>query len=208
MNEARCALALVLALGCSAPPARDPTAKPPLTDESACTRLCDDLVACGGAPGRCVATCEEDRARLRPGFEASFVSCVERELVPPACSSSPTVEGDPKARSEKISLCYSATLEAYAQVDAGKALGRVLLSICKRSVRCGDVAAGNEAACVTELSAHAKEGVVGKLMAAARDELVSAIGSCVEGRDCNETDPVAPCLGAMTEKPPKEKTPP
>ena len=191
----------VFTLACSAPPAREPTAKPPITDASACARLCDDLVACGGAPGRCVSTCEEDRARLRVGFEASFVSCVERELVAPACSSSPMVEGDPKARSEKISLCYSATLAAYEQVDGGKSLGRVLTSICKRSVRCGDIAAGKEGACVTELSAHAKEGAVGKLLAAARDELVTTIATCVEGRDCTETDPVAPCLGGKKEEP-------
>ena len=199
------------AIGCSGPRPRDATKKPPISDATACARLCDDLLACGGAPGRCVATCEEDRARLRPGFEASFVTCVDRELVPPACSTSPTVAGDAKARSEKISLCFSATLTAYEGEDAGRSLARVLVSICRRSVRCGNAATGNAAtsdaavgdatvgkedACVAELTALAMDGAVGKLLAAARDDLVGKIAACVEGRVCSESDPVAPCLKA------------
>ena len=59
-----CLMLASATLGCFTPPASDATKKPPITDDNACVRLCDDLTGCGGAPGRCVPTCEEDRATL------------------------------------------------------------------------------------------------------------------------------------------------
>jgi hypothetical protein len=205
-------LLLVTALGCGTPEPRVAPRKPPITDDNACARLCDDLASCGGAPGRCVATCEDDRAVLRPGFQASFVSCVEHELVPPACSTSPDVIGDPQARSEKISLCYSATLEVYANADGGKNFRRVLTASCKRRMRCGTVDGApidpaKEEACIAELTESLGGTVVVKVLAAARDEVVTSIDACVEERPCNESDPVLRCLltGATTGAKKKEQ---
>jgi hypothetical protein len=207
-----CVVAILIALGCSGPPPRVAPKKPPIADETACPRLCEDLVSCGGAPGRCVATCEEDRSVLRAGFEASFVTCVEHELVPPACSSSPEVAGDAKARSEKISLCYSATLEAYANLDGGKNFTHVLTSVCKRRVRCAtvegaEVEDGKQAACVQELTKQLQSTIAVKVLAAARDEVVANITRCVEERPCNESDPTLFCL-LGGEKKAGEKAPP
>lgn len=153
-----------------------------LTDDAACDRLCDRLEGCGGAPARCRPDCERDRARLREGFSASFVGCVEHELGPAVCG--PLSRAD--ARSGAIAMCYAATLDVWAERDRGVSLRRVLKATCRHRARCVPGAAIEEQRCMRELEPRA--AISGKLLAVAQPSLVERAAACVESSGCDDDD--------------------
>ncbi len=177
--------------GCFEPSTPKATPVVPLTDENACARLCTRMETCGGAPTHCEASCERDRARMRDGFDASFVGCVEHELGPTVCPGGGATLDEHKRRGA-VSLCYGATLVTYAKKDDGLALRSVLRAVCRRSVRC-EPSGDDEPTCLAELSAHTKGSAVATVLAGARPEIVQQIAACVEKRPCEEANPFAAC---------------
>ena len=191
----------LLLLGCASPRAQTPSIQPALTEATACGRLCERLDGCGGAPGRCVADCERDRARLRAGFTASFVGCVDHELGPAACG--PPVR--PEARSGAIAMCYAATLDVWAERDRGQSLRRVLQSACRKRARCVPRAAIDEQQCIAELEARAS--AARKLLAVAEPALVERVAACVDASACDDDASVARCVQASNEPRASESRP-
>lgn len=203
--KASAALIALVFLGCGGPRgAEGPHDQTELSDDTACAHLCAKLASCGRAPNNCVAGCERDRARLREGVEASFVACVERELRPPACSASPSVEGDSSGLRQTIGLCYSATLEAYGARDAGASLRRVLIAMCGRRARCSATKVDQQA-CIVELEAQTKGGAASKILAVGRQELVERVATCVAARPCEEEGAVEACLQTIDPEAPEAK---
>lgn len=193
-------VALLQCLGCGSalPPRSRDVAPAPLTDDDACARLCDRMRACGGAPSQCEAACDCDRARLKVGFTASLVGCVEKELDFNVCSAP-----DEQKRSGIVALCYSATLNVFASRDRGNSGRNVLSAACRRRKRCAPDANVDEGTCIAELESHAKAAVM--LLGVARDELVEGVAKCIDASACDETDPVPRCMEAMS--PPKTPEP-
>jgi len=186
----------VASCGPSTPAARGAKRSPP-TDEDACPRFCEAIAACGGAPEQCEKDCRRDAARLRAGFEASFVACIEKQLEPPHCGVPPgSSVSTSTARQENVRLCYFATLEAYASRDNGASMKKIIGAVCKRELRCVGKEASSEATCKGELEAHTKKGE-SRIIAAAREELVETVARCIEERPCGDDDPFGPCFTSL-----------
>ena len=179
--------ATVIAVGCGAPASKPPPRPDAVvTDESACTRLCDRMQTCGGAPQKCVERCERERSWTKPGFYPAFVTCVEREVGVNVCT-----PPDTDKRAGAIALCYSATLNVFASRDQGRGARRVLEAACHRRARCNPEAKIDVAQCVTELEARSQAAVL--FLGVARDELLAEVGGCIASSACDEADVMGRC---------------
>jgi hypothetical protein len=181
-------LALLLLLGClGCEPERATTSapRPPPTEADACTRLCEQLDGCAIAPPGCPARCTRDQARLRAGVQASFTSCLELKLVD--CNRRSLPE-----RRQEVSLCWSATLEAWSSGEGKAAIDTVVSAVCTRATRCEAEAAPLDE-CVKALGKKLAGSAQGKTLAVARPELVASVAACVSKASCAEPHPVAVC---------------
>ncbi|MBI2392878.1 MAG: hypothetical protein HYV09_25055 [Deltaproteobacteria bacterium] len=185
-------LAMVLvSCGVERPPATP--ARPAPTEEDACARVCEQLGECAIAPMSCAPSCARDQARLRPGVQPAFASCLERELV--RCDARPIAD-----RRQLVSLCWTATLEGWSK-EAGKAaITEVVRAVCERAARCEP---GTESVdeCATALASKLRDSPQGKTLAVARPELVTGIATCVRDGSCAEPHPVAACAAASEKEP-------
>jgi hypothetical protein len=176
-----------IAVGCGgAPASKTPPSSTPITDENACARLCDRMQTCGGAPQKCQDRCERERAWLTAGFEAAFVTCVEREVDVNVCT-----PPQPDKRAGAIALCYSATLNVFASRNQLRGARRVLQTTCERRAKCNPDAKIDVAQCVGELEERAPAAVL--FLGVTRDELIAQIDTCITESACDDPDPVQRC---------------
>ena len=178
-------LLLFVVLGCAPEHASTGAPRPPPTEADACARLCDRLDGCGIAPPSCGARCPRDQERLRVGVQASFTSCLERELVDCERRSIPE-------RRQVVSLCWSATLEAWSSGEGKAAIDSVVRAVCAQAARCEPGAAPVDE-CVQTLGKKMADSAQGKTLAVARPELVASVSACVSKASCAEPHPVAVC---------------
>lgn len=184
MKSAPCLLALLL-LGCEPERPASSTPRPPPSESDACARLCERLSDCGIAPPSCPAGCARDQGRLRIGVQAAFTSCLERQLA--TCEKLPVPD-----RRQAVSLCWSATLEAWSRGEGREAIDSVVRAVCTQAARCEPGAAPVDE-CVATLGKKMSDSPQGKTLAVARPELVSSLAACVSKASCAEPHPVAAC---------------
>ena len=172
-------------LGCEpGRPAESPPVPAP-TEADACARLCTRLEACEIAPPTCEAKCTRDQARLRKGVQPGFATCLEARLG--MCET----RGIPDRR-QVVSLCWTATLEAWEREVGQEAIAGVVRAVCTQAARCEPSAAPVDE-CLGTLGKRMASSPQGKTLAVARPELVSALAACVSNASCTEPHPVAAC---------------
>lgn len=178
----------LVALACACTPAASP-AKPVAepTEADACARFCDRLGDCGIAPPSCTTGCARDQKKMREGAYPSLVSCVERELAPEVCAAISGPE-----RRDRLTLCWTATVEAWSTRTGEGSLATVVHAVCARRARCHPEEGAAES-CEAELKAKLGGSATAKMLAVARPELVSELATCVETSACDVEDPVAAC---------------
>ncbi len=183
------ALAALLACACACAPEPVTPTKPLAdpTEADACERFCDRLQGCAIAPPSCSTGCVRDQKKMREGVYPSFVACVERELAPEICAAVSNPE-----RRDRLTLCWTATVEAWAARAGDDALGNVVHAVCVRRARC-EPEAGAADACELELKTKLAGSGTAKMLAVARPDLVATLATCVEQRPCDVDDPVAAC---------------
>lgn len=144
------------------------SAKPPDPDEGACTRLCTADSACGAKEANCVARCESERARTKPGFVAAYAACAL-----PAGSTCPKHDG-----------CSEKAARSFARDEENQRV--MALAVCRRAERCQGIGAiGREACLQATLHPHeADEQAGGRLVNALRRERVVSFGACVDAAPC------------------------
>lgn len=156
-----------------------PKERPLPNEQDACPRLCERMTTCEVAPPSCAASCAADQARFRPGVQPAYAACVERELA--HCDSA-----SPPDRRQALSLCWSATLEAYAKDD--DALRTIVRAICARLARCD-----GPSECETTLMQKLSGSAQSKTWGLVRKELVTSTATCIEKTGCSESDPIGLC---------------
>lgn len=184
-------IALSLCLSCNEP--RTPVAAPePTTDANVCARYCELMESCEIAPKDCQKGCAVDVKKFRDGFFVSHFGCLDHELSQAACAQMSIGE-----RRQSISLCFSASLEAWSKKDGGESLRTIVASVCAREARCHPPDAepqSVEADCSKTLEAKMRAQVSSAIYAAARPELVRDVAACVRAASCSVEAPADSCF--------------
>jgi hypothetical protein len=187
------ALATLIVLSCACTEPRTPApAIEPTTDANVCARYCARMTSCGIAPKECEKGCAVDQKKFRDGFFVSLDGCLDHELSESACTQKSLGE-----RRQTISLCFSATLEAWSKKDDGTSLRTIVASVCAREARChpGEASAKTvETDCSKTLEAKMRAQVSSAIYAAARPELVREVASCVQASSCSVEAPADACF--------------
>jgi hypothetical protein len=178
-------LLLACVLGCS--PLRPPEASTdptPPNEKDACARFCDRLEQCEVAPSGCAPQCARDQTKMREGIFPALAACTDRELGSCRLLTAPE-------RRSRLSLCWSATIEAYAARFGTDAIARVVAAVCTRESRCSSEV--DRVTCEKELSERLTTSAQAKTLAVARAELLESITKCVATKECEVADPVTAC---------------
>lgn len=188
----RLLLALLLS-GCEVGRPAPAEPRPPVEEQNACARLCERLGDCAIAPVSCAAGCARDQAKLRPGVQAAFTTCLEAQLA--RCETRSVPE-----RRQLVSLCWTATLEAWSQGPGKEAIESVVRAVCGQAARCEPGAAPIDE-CVATLGKKMAGSPQGKTLAVARADLIERVTTCVGKASCAEPHPVAMCSELPEENP-------
>lgn len=166
-------------LGCGGP-ATEAKSRPAPNESDACERMCARMSECGIAPPECGTQCAHDQSMMRAGVESANATCVERELA--TCDRLTVTQ-----RRQVISLCWTATLDAYSKDDS--AMRALVTAVCARLVRCGSA----DDTCVEATMAKRAGSAQSKSLAVLKPETVAATASCIEKVSCTEPDPMEKC---------------
>ncbi|MGZ3422198.1 MAG: hypothetical protein ACXWUG_15595 [Polyangiales bacterium] len=186
------ALAMLILMSClvSCTEPRAPTpAIEPTTDANVCARYCARMASCEIAPQDCEKGCALDKKKFRDGFFVSVAGCLDHELSDSACAQKSLGE-----RRQTISLCFSATLEAWSKKDDGTSLRTIVSSVCAREARCHPGEKTVETDCSKNLEAKMRAQVSSAIYAAARPELVHDVAECVRAASCSVEAPADACF--------------
>jgi hypothetical protein len=181
MADQRAALMLLAGLVGCAPVAAAPTVRPapqpaePLDlDREACAQLCSKERACPAVDDQgCLARCDADRRRMKPGFVATYARCFA-----PRHSCQP-------AEREKAHLgCVDETLATFPRDERNQR--DMAEAVCDRSERCMALGKlGRDACLQATLNPQESEIRLGqRIVDAFRPARVVAFRRCVDGAPC------------------------
>ena len=182
------ALVWTLAGGCAFDRSAAQPPRPLPTEADACARTCARLEGCALAPAHCPSRCGLDQARLRPGVQAAFAACLEAQLA--TCETIGDLD-----RRQRVSLCWTATLEVWDREVGDQASRALLDAVCARAERC-DPGAASSAECVATIRHDPSQVARRKTLAVARPELLAATAACIRSCSCAEPHPIDRCTPA------------
>lgn len=145
-----------------------------------CSQLCASFKDCAGEPNHCANVCLRESQRLKTEFLMSLTQCVRQELED--CSVYSTTRSE--IQKQKLSICYAATLKAYAQLDDGHQSQHVLEAICQRLARCSPEQQ-KETICLGHLRSSLPPAF-GAILFSVRPEIISKVVSCIKQSDCSD----------------------
>jgi hypothetical protein len=188
LSAAARVFSVVILVSCTEP--RAPiVAHEATTDANVCARYCARMESCAIAPKACEAGCTRDVHKYRDGFFVSLFGCLDHELSEAAC-----VQKSLGERRQTISLCFSATLEAWSKRDDGASLRAIVASVCAREARCHPEEKTVTLECEKVLETKMRGQVSSAIYAAARPELVHDVAVCIRSASCSVEAPADMCF--------------